>query len=112
MASLLEATIRMVVEVRGPTERNGYSIEHLATVHPKRVVVSHTEDSKLFFEDGVLALDYLSNSSLYGAEIQLVYYTRRKPAIIPQRVNGHNGYFRVEICMSPEEAVRLLKSVR
>lgn len=101
----------VVVEQRKSTERNGYVLEHLCEVEAKSVTATVSECEKVEFEDGRLAVDWLSGSYLYGSEVQITYYTRKKP-VIRQRVNGHNGYYRVEIHLSPDEAARVVRSLK
>jgi hypothetical protein len=101
----------LTVVLRSSTERNGYSIEHLAEINAKSVTATKDETRKLEFQNGKLAVDFLSGSYLYGSEIQLSYYTRDKPTE-RSRVQAHNGYYRVEIHLSLDEAAKLIKAIR
>jgi hypothetical protein len=96
--------------LRPPTERNGYRLDHLIVVDAKSVTATKDETRKLEFQNGKLAVDFLSGSYLYGSEIQLSYYTRDKPTE-RSRVQAHNGFFRVEIHLSLDEAAKLIKAI-
>jgi len=83
----------------------------MAKIEVKGVTATVDDKTKLEYSSGVLAVEWLSNSYRYGDEIQLVYYTSEKPTV-RQRVNGHNGYHRVEIHMTPAQAAELVRSLR
>ncbi len=93
------------------TEYNGCQIDHMAKVQVKGITATIDDKTKLEFSDGLLAVEWLTQSYRYGSEVQLVYYTRTKPEI-RQRVNGHNGYYRVEIHMTRDQAAELIRSLR
>ncbi len=83
----------------------------MCEVQAKSVTAAINEEEKVELEGGVLAVDWLSDSYRYGNEVQIVYYTRKRP-VIRRRVDGHNGYFRVELHLDPEEAAKLVRSLK
>ncbi len=95
---------------RKPTEYHGCVIDHVCEVEVKSVTATIDQVDKLEFSNGKLALDLISNSYLYGEEVQLIYYTRFQPEI-RRRVNGHNGFFRVELHLSKVQAAALVRGL-
>lgn len=101
----------MTVLERPVTERNGYHIDHMAEVDVKTITATINESEKVEFQGGKLAVDWLSDSYKYGSEIQIVYYTKTPP-VVKSRVDGHNGWHRVEIHLTPDAALQVVRSLK
>ena len=86
---------------------NGLSIFELASFPCSHATVCSGDEHQKW--TGTFTIDRTENSYRYGNEIQFVVWSTEAPKLKMERASN-GGFYRVEICIPQEQAVRLLET--
>ena len=85
---------------------NGLTIFELASYPCSHATVCSGEEHQKW--SGTFTVDRTEGSYRYGDELQFVVWSREAPRIKMERA-VNDGYYRIEICIPEQDAVRLLE---